>query len=129
MRVVLVSALLSLVGLAFAQSAVPTCVTCPATDDAGFAVGPSDQTNAPAGTVFCSYPATPGEDQLDFYCTTTGVLVTDNDAGFCPAQAPNTCARQRRSPVHELAAVPQPVQRIRSTLKARRKLEIAGRMY
>jgi hypothetical protein len=44
--------------------------------------------------MFCSYPAVPGENPNDFFCTydfNTGTLVTDNDAGFCPANAVNTC--------------------------------------
>jgi hypothetical protein len=65
----------------------PTTATCPATDDLGFALGNNDTTTDP---IFCSYPAVPGENPNDFYCTygaSTGVLVTDNDAGLCPATA------------------------------------------
>src|SRR5262249_27857298 len=64
-----------------------TC-SCPATDQLGFALGSSSA----GATLFCSYPAVPGEDPHDFYCTYntgTGVLVTDNDAGLCPPNAVN----------------------------------------
>jgi hypothetical protein len=62
--------------------------TCPPTDQLGFAVGDTDYTSDP---IFCSYPAVAGEDPNDFFCTysaSTGVLVTDHDAGLCTATAP-----------------------------------------
>jgi hypothetical protein len=61
--------------------------TCPPTDQLGFSLGQSDTTTDP---IFCSYPAVPGEDPHDFFCTyskTTGALVQDNDAGLCTANA------------------------------------------
>jgi hypothetical protein len=66
--------------------------TCPPQDMLGFALGSSDTSSNP---IFCSYPAVSGEDPKDFYCeysATTGVLVTDHDAGLCAAKAvgPNT---------------------------------------
>ena len=60
---------------------------CPPTDQLGFSVG---DTNLSTDPIFCSYPAVPGEDPNDFYCTysaITGALVTDNDAGLCTATA------------------------------------------
>ncbi|GFZ52299.1 hypothetical protein JCM24511_10072 [Saitozyma sp. JCM 24511] len=39
---------------------------------------------------FHSFPAFPGENPNDFYCTyspTSGALVEDHDAGFCPPTA------------------------------------------
>lgn len=75
-------------GFAGAAYSAPTSYSCPPTDNAGFAVGPgSDTTSNP---IFCSYPAFSGENPDDFYCTydyNTGALVTDSDAGFCPANA------------------------------------------
>ena len=71
-----------------ARANVPTC-SCPATDQAGFPLGDTDTGTNP---IFCSYPAFPGENPNDFFCTyasDTGALVTDNDAGFCPADAIN----------------------------------------
>jgi hypothetical protein len=53
----------------------------------GFALGESNTSTDP---IFCSYPAVPGENPNDFFCTysaTTGVLVQDNDAGLCPPNA------------------------------------------
>jgi len=61
--------------------------TCPPADTAGFGLGDSDYTADP---IFCSYPTVPGEDPNDFFCTysaSTGTLVTDNNAGLCPAEA------------------------------------------
>ena len=65
--------------------------SCPPQDNAGFSVGspPSYQSDS-GGVWFCSYPAFPGETATDFYCTysdSSGALITDNDAGFCPATA------------------------------------------
>jgi len=64
---------------------VPTpSFECPATDVAGFPLEVHDD------TLFCSYPAVPGEDPNDFFCRydpLTGALVLDNDAGLCPASA------------------------------------------
>lgn len=60
---------------------------CPSADQAGFPLGVS---NTAIDPIFCSYPAVEGEDPYDFYCTysaTTGVLVQDNDASLCPANA------------------------------------------
>ena len=62
--------------------------TCPSTDEAGFPLGYTS-----TYPIFCSYPAFPGENPDDFYCiynSSTGSLVTDNDAGFCPAKAVGT---------------------------------------
>ena len=67
-----------------------TTATCPAQDEAGFPLG---EFNTTGTTLFCSYPAFPGENPTDFYCdydTTTGALTLDNDAGFCPATAATT---------------------------------------
>ena len=61
--------------------------TCPAQDMANFPLGVSNTSSSP---IFCSYPAFQGENPNDFFCdysATTGALVTDNDAGFCPANA------------------------------------------
>jgi uncharacterized repeat protein (TIGR01451 family) len=66
--------------------------TCPSQDNAGFALGQSNLTTNP---IFCSYPAIQGENPNDFFCTysqTTGNLVQDHDAGFCPAKAVSTAA-------------------------------------
>ncbi len=66
--------------------------TCPPADQAGFSVGVTDYTVDP---IFCSYPAVANENPNDFYCTyssTTGALVTDNDAGFCAATAVGTAS-------------------------------------
>ncbi|KAF8181810.1 hypothetical protein BJ912DRAFT_906639 [Pholiota molesta] len=68
-------------------SGVPTTYTCPPQDNGGFPLGESDVTTNP---IFCSYPAVPGENPNDFFCTysmTTGVLVQDHDAGLCPTNA------------------------------------------
>jgi K319L-like, PKD domain len=62
-------------------------VTCPPTDQLGFALGEYDTSTDP---IFCSYPAVAGEDPHDFYCTysaTTGALVEDHDAGLCQPNA------------------------------------------
>lgn len=43
-----------------------------------------------SGVYFASFPAFPGENPNDFYCTygvPSGSLITDNDVGFCPASA------------------------------------------
>ncbi|KAH9213045.1 hypothetical protein DL95DRAFT_303046, partial [Leptodontidium sp. 2 PMI_412] len=64
--------------------------TCPPQDNLGFSVSSENTSSDP---IFCSYPAVVGEDPNDFFCTysfTTGVLVTDNDAGLCPTQAATT---------------------------------------
>jgi len=75
-------------GFGFARAAAYAAVyTCPPQDEGGFPLGQSDTSTNP---IFCSYPAFAGENPNDFYCTysaTTGVLVTDNDAGFCPPNA------------------------------------------
>ena len=70
------------------QSGSAPGFTCPSADNAGFGLGNSDDTSDP---IFCSYPAFPGEEPNDFFCTysaTTGTLVTDHDAGFCASAAP-----------------------------------------
>jgi len=86
-------ALVSLVAPLPAAAASPAgCYVCPSQDNAAFPLGPGSNTGNP---LFCSYPAFGGENPNDFYCTyntTTGVLVTDHDAGFCPATAVNNCA-------------------------------------
>jgi hypothetical protein len=52
-----------------APSGTPCLYTsCPAADQLGFTLGDSTQ-DAAAGTVMCSYPAVPGENDADFYCT------------------------------------------------------------
>jgi hypothetical protein len=64
---------------------------CPPQDQLGFSLGDSNTSTDP---IFCSYPAVPGENPNDFFCTysrTTGALVTDNDAGLCQPNAVNTC--------------------------------------
>jgi Domain of unknown function DUF11 len=65
-------------------------ISCPPQDTAGFPLGTHSDSG---GTLFCSYPAVPGENPNDFFCTysdATGNLVQDNDAGFCPATAQGT---------------------------------------
>ncbi|KJA20629.1 hypothetical protein HYPSUDRAFT_42941 [Hypholoma sublateritium FD-334 SS-4] len=104
---------LSLLGtqsLVFADpgpSAVPTTTYfCPGADEAGFSLA---NTNLASDPIFCSYPAVPGENQDDFFCTysaTNGHLVTDNDAGFCPSSAVTTTSPQRRG--HKVARNPLP---------------------
>jgi hypothetical protein len=54
------------------------------------------------------YPAFEGENPTDFYCVydpDSGLLTTDNDAGFCPANA-ITCSssRKRTNPLVQLMA-------------------------
>jgi len=75
----------------------PTCYSCPATDDAGFSVGPTNTSTD--STITCPYPAVPGEDPNDFYCqysAATGALTVDNDAGLCPSTAVvGSCAQKR----------------------------------
>ena len=64
-----------------------TTYACPPQDEAGFPVATYSITGT---TLFCSYPAFPGENPTDFYCnydTGTGILTKDNDAGFCPGSA------------------------------------------
>jgi hypothetical protein len=79
------------IGSAVADKAtltVPGTATCPPQDQLGFALGPGSNTST--NPIFCSYPAVPGENPNDFFCTydqNTGVLVTDNDAGLCPTNA------------------------------------------
>ena len=61
-------------------------------DALGFPVGQgSTYQNLASHPVFYSFPAQPNEPAMDLYCTyskSTGGLVTDQDAGFCPALAP-----------------------------------------
>jgi hypothetical protein len=111
--------------VAFTAHAVPqgqpsstSCFNCPPTDEAGFPLGNSDTTSNP---IFCSYPAFSGENPNDFFCTynpTTGVLVTDNDAGFCPgtAVAVSCVARRRRG--NPLPRAPQPAAPVARDVKA-----------
>jgi hypothetical protein len=43
-----------------------------------------------SGVYFASFPAVPGENPNDFFCTynaPSGFLITDNDAGLCPNTA------------------------------------------
>jgi hypothetical protein len=50
-------------------------------------------TSNSGGVLFGSYPAFSGENPDDFFCTysdSSGHLITDNDAGFCPANAVST---------------------------------------
>ena len=77
------------VGSSIADKATVTSggFTCPSQDEAGFSLGESNTSTNP---IFCSYPAFAGEDPNDFYCTydaSSGALVMDHDAGFCPATA------------------------------------------
>jgi hypothetical protein len=51
---------------AYAQSSTVNCYACPPEDQLGFALGEKDENADP---IFCSYPAVPGEDPLDFFCT------------------------------------------------------------
>jgi hypothetical protein len=107
------------------QASTLACFVCPPADKAGVLLGHSDTSTNP---IFCSYPAFPGENPDDFYCTydavsipflclctssnyepeqTTGALVIDNDAGFCPGTAVGSCTRRRRN--HDpLPRAPQP---------------------
>ncbi|KJA13093.1 hypothetical protein HYPSUDRAFT_81168 [Hypholoma sublateritium FD-334 SS-4] len=79
-------------------SAVPySGYTCPTADSAGFSLATPNYATEP---IFCSYPAVAGENPNDFYCTyssTTGQLVTDNDAGFCPGNGVAHAVQRRRS--------------------------------
>ncbi|KDQ49753.1 hypothetical protein JAAARDRAFT_82108 [Jaapia argillacea MUCL 33604] len=68
-------------------SGIASCYSCPGTDGLGFGVG---QHTNDGTTLFCSYPAVPGEDPNDFFCdysATDGHLTQDNDAGLCPGSA------------------------------------------
>ncbi|KDQ52519.1 hypothetical protein JAAARDRAFT_111511, partial [Jaapia argillacea MUCL 33604] len=68
--------------------------SCPGADEAGF---PLASNNNDGTTIFCSYPAFPGEDANDFFCTYSnadGSLTQDHDAGFCPSSA-STCSKKR----------------------------------
>jgi hypothetical protein len=91
------------------QPSSNVCYQCPSEDEAGFALGESDLTSDP---IFCSYPAFPGENPNDFYCTynpSNGDLVTDNDAGFCPPTAvAGTCTSSRRRRRGGVPRAPQP---------------------
>ncbi|KAF7348268.1 hypothetical protein MSAN_01780400 [Mycena sanguinolenta] len=94
---------IALASVAQAQqpSGTPQCTTsCPPQDEASFPVGSgSSYTSDSGGVLFCSYPAFPGENPDDFYCTyndSTGSLITDNDAGFCPPAAIVSCVNSRR---------------------------------
>jgi hypothetical protein len=52
-------------------SGAPSCThTCPSTDQAGFPLGNSSDDGT---TLFCSYPAFPGEDPNDFFCKYSSV--------------------------------------------------------
>ncbi|KAJ7260450.1 hypothetical protein B0H12DRAFT_992859, partial [Mycena haematopus] len=77
-------------------SSTASCMaTCPPKDTGGFALA---QSNTSTDPVFCSYPAEPGENPNDFYCTynkETGSLVSDHDAGFCPKTASTSCHSRR----------------------------------
>ncbi|KAJ6508346.1 hypothetical protein C8R45DRAFT_786534, partial [Mycena sanguinolenta] len=81
---------LAFVAQAQQPSGTPQCTaSCPTQDEAGFPI--ANHSNS-RGVLFCSYPAVPGEDPNDFYCTydsssPNGDLITDNDAGFCPPTA------------------------------------------
>ncbi|KAJ6508393.1 hypothetical protein C8R45DRAFT_441646 [Mycena sanguinolenta] len=101
LRSLYIAIVLSFIGIAQAQqpSGTPQCTTsCPAQDKAGFAVADNSDSG---GVLFCSYPAFEGENKDDFYCTynsasSSGGLITDNDAGFCPENAVMSCAHSRR---------------------------------
>ena len=83
----IVSCGLGLLVLILPGSSIAATFECPPQDSLGFALGAHSDNGT---TLFCSYPAIPGEDPNDFFCTyndTTGVLVQDHDAGFCPATA------------------------------------------
>src|SRR5262245_196379 len=80
-RAVLALLVLILPGSVRAQSC-----SCPLEELAGFPLG--DPHAGPP--LFCSYPASAGENPNDFFCTydaNTGTLIQDHDAGFCPATA------------------------------------------
>ncbi|KIJ94055.1 hypothetical protein K443DRAFT_684076 [Laccaria amethystina LaAM-08-1] len=91
-------------------SGAPSCThTCPSTDQAGFPLGNSSDDGT---TLFCSYPAFPGEDPNDFFCkysSTGGGLRDDNDAGFCPGTAVGSCSTRRRNVLAQPPAPPAPV--------------------
>jgi hypothetical protein len=75
----------AVIGSSIADKATVSPLTCPASDGAGFPLGPGS-----TNPTFCSYPAFAGENPNDFYCTysaTTGALTLDHDAGFCPSTA------------------------------------------
>ena len=80
--------LLGIVGLLiFAAPASSHACSCPPLDALGFALGSSDTNSNP---IFCSYPAVPGEDPNDFFCTysqSDGALVEDHDAAVCQPAA------------------------------------------
>ncbi|KAJ7260448.1 hypothetical protein B0H12DRAFT_958916, partial [Mycena haematopus] len=90
--------------MAIAQAAqpsgTPSCTeSCPSQDGAGFPLG-ADPTyySSSGGVLFCSYPAYPGENPNDFFCTynsDTGSTITDNDVGFCPPTAVESCNARR----------------------------------
>ena len=64
-----------------------TTYSCPPQDLAGFPLGDNSVT---VTMLFCSYPATPGENPYDYYCeygTGTGLLTVDNDNGLCQPTA------------------------------------------
>jgi len=88
----------SLVHANAGPSSVPSAqYTCPPIDNADFQLEDADLNSNP---IFCSYPVFPGENPNDFFCTysaTTGHLVEDGDAGFCPPSAVATNLRRRRS--------------------------------
>lgn len=106
-------------------SGTPSAYSCPGTDLAAFPLGTN---NSDGTTLFCSYPAFPGEDPNDFYCkysATTGAKTQDNDAGFCPNNAVASGGARRRSPEPQVPAAPvaAPVARAPEDLKARSSLK------
>ena len=60
--------------------------SCPPQNETGIPLGVS----SPGPLLFCSYPAFPGENPNDLFCdynASTGALMVDHDAGFCPGNA------------------------------------------
>jgi hypothetical protein len=79
----------SFVGLHAQSSSTPGCFSCPPEDEGDFPLGNSDTS---ANPIFCSYPAFPGENPMDFYCT------YDPVSGF-PSQKKQYTHAQYRLPV------------------------------
>ncbi|KAF7348314.1 hypothetical protein MSAN_01785200 [Mycena sanguinolenta] len=103
LRSLYVAIVLSFIGIAQAQqpSGTPQCMpSCPAQDLGGFAL--ADNSNS-GGELFCSYPASEGENPNDFYCkydSSSGALTVSHDKDdfndYCPPNAATTCVNSRR---------------------------------
>ncbi|KAF8185448.1 hypothetical protein BJ912DRAFT_927477 [Pholiota molesta] len=94
-------------------SGTPSAFVCPAADTANFPLAENNLTTDP---IFCSYPAFAGEDPNDFFCTyskTTGALVQDADAGFCPGTAVGTGTARRRDAVARAPLPTRPLNSVR----------------